>query len=75
MFPSLTVLSYWQSFLELVDFEVLSLSFVLFEEGTQLENTVYCMGSLESIIHNYYVPIFSSPTVSFISDCVSIGII
>ena len=45
MFPFLTVLSYWQSFLELVDLEALSFSFVLFLAGKQLENTVYYIGS------------------------------
>ena len=38
----LTLLSYWQSFLELVDLEVLSLSFVLFLSVKQLENGLFC---------------------------------
>ena len=37
MFLSLTVPSYWQSSLAVVDLEVLSLSFVLFLAGKQLE--------------------------------------
>ena len=40
MFLSLTVLSYWQYFSELVDSEALSLSSVLFLAGKQLEEYI-----------------------------------
>ena len=38
----LILLSYWQSFLELVDLKVPSLSFVLFLSVKQLENGLFC---------------------------------
>ena len=68
----LTLLSYWQFFLELVDLEALSLSFVLFLSVKQLENGLFC-GKVIDIHKNSYIPrsVPISRTLSLLSDSVS----